>query len=320
MSQTHQETMKLLRALLAKLDIDDNVNEVQPVVTLQSVLDELLAISDPAKVTADQYKRGLKFFEEFLGRPATSDDLTHDNLNAWFTSLQANRKNGPKTVRGHRAAICRIWNHLSQDGVIQPYLVRKLRLPKLTQKIVESWTKPQVECLLKAADASPGRLRCGMPTRLFFRALLLVAYDSGLRPNDLRRLKWTDIDFGKCLVVIVQHKTGNPHCFSLSEESIAAVKMIIEPRRELVFPLSKDGTDRQLRKLFAAAKAFGFTRKKGQSIAMMRKLHATEVFKQHGLNAAAESLGHVSGSGIAKRHYVDSSAQHVGNLPPRLSQ
>lgn len=312
-------TKALLHELLSRLGIGGIADDPKPAISLQTTLAEILAVSDPSPVTAEQYERGLRYFELFLGRPATSLDLTHDNLNAWFTWLQTNRKNGPTTVRGHRAAICRIWNHLAQEGIVQPYLIRKLRLPKIRTKIVEAWTKAQVQCLLKAVDSIEGRLRCGIQTRQFFRALFLFAYDSGLRPGDLRRIKWTDIDFEKRIAVIVQHKTGNPHCFSLSDEAVDAIKLIVEPRRELVFPLTKAGTNTQLRKLYKTAKSFGFTRKKGQSINQFRKLHGTEVYKQHGLNAAAESLGHVSGSAIAKKHYVDSSAQHVGNLPPRLT-
>jgi integrase len=312
------ELKRLARELLTRLDASDGNVSTGPAVPLQATLAELLALTEPGDLTRDQYERGLRYFEVFLGRSATSADLTHDNLNAWFHWLQQHRGCGAVTVKNHRGAICRIWNYLAQDGVLQPYLIRKLRTPKIKRKPVESWTTSQVEQLLTAAAAMKGQMRNGIPTSLFVRAILLLAYDSWLRPVDLRRLQWQNIDFAKSIATIVQHKTGNSHSFAIGAETLNALKAIVEPRREVVFPLAKSGMESVWRRLYAEAKSFGFIRKKGQGLGTLRKTHATAIYREHGLAAAAESLGHVSGSGIASRHYVDAGAMYVGKLPPRL--
>lgn len=312
------ELKRLTLELLARINaIEGNVS-TSPSVPLQATLTELLRLTEPSEVTRDQYERGLRYFEIYLGRSATSADLTHDNLNGWFQWLQQHRGCGAVTVKNYRGAICRIWNYLAQDGVLQPYLIRKLRTPKIKRKPVESWTTAQVLQLLDAATALKGRMRNGIPASLFVRALLLLAYDSGLRPVDLRQLRWSNIDFSKSIATIVQNKTGNTHSFAIGTETLEAIKAIVEPRRELVFPLGKTGVESLCRRLYSHAKHFGFKRKKGQSLGTLRKVHATAIYREHGLAAAAESLGHVSGSGIASRHYVDASAMHVGKLPPRL--
>lgn len=309
-----EETKRLTRQLLARLSAD----ETRPAVSLSESLADMLGASEIEKITREQYERSLRFFELFLGRPAVSTDLTHEKVNAWLAWLATVRNASATTIRNNRVGLCRLWNYLVQEDLAQPYSLRKLRIAKPKPKVVQAWTKKQVQQLLKAAGEMAGTLKCGIPANQFFRALIHVAYDSGLRPSDLRRLQWQSVDFERRIATIVQHKTGNPHSFAMSDATIKALQQITKPTRPLVFPLGKAGVYIRLNKLFKLAEKHGFRRKVGQSLGMLRKVHATEVYKQHGLSAAAESLGHVSGHGIAKRHYVDSSAQHVGKLPSEL--
>jgi integrase len=83
-----------------------------------------------------------------------------------------------------------------------------------------------------------------------------------------------------------------------------------------VFPLSKSGVRRIELILFETAAKLGFRRMRGQGLGCLRKSHATQVYTAEGESAAAESLGHVSGTRTVRRHYIDSRSIKSGRLPP----
>ncbi len=116
---------------------------------------------------------------------------------------------------------------------------------------------------------------------------------------------------------ITQHKTGVPHTAPLSEESVKATNLLRKAGEKKVFFLSKGGTRRLEISLFTLAKDLGFSRRNGQGLGSLRKLHATQVYLQAGELAAAESLGHIGGVRTARRSYIDSRAIKLGRLPPR---
>ncbi len=134
----------------------------------------------------------------------------------------------------------------------------------------------------------------------------------------MRRLCWSNIDLARRLVPIVQSKTGHPHTAQLSLEAVNALLAIRLDGVDRVFAAGKGGMRRWELRLFKHAKQYGFVRQSRQALGTLRKSHATEVCRLHGLNAAAESLGHVSGARIARAHYVQPDAMRPGSLPPPL--
>lgn len=282
---------------------------------MQDALERVLAERVLEPVTADQYERTVRRFEEHLGRPATVADLTYESVNAWLIDLS--QELGPITVSNYRRAILMLWNYLAAIGEVQPYAKQRVRKPKAEPQIVESWTLEQLKQLIEAAKQLPGQLRIGIPVNKLLVAWLWVGFDTGLRPIDLRLLQWKRVHLHNQCVTVVQHKTKYLHTASLSEESIEALREILEPSRDKVFPLSKGGMRRWELRLFAFAKQSGFCRRTGQGLGRLRSLHATEIYRAEGLSAAAESLGHVGGTRTVRAHYIDARAVHMGRLPRR---
>jgi integrase len=282
-------------------------------ILLKDALAEMIGRRDLEQITEDQYKRSLKSFELFLCRQANESDLIPDQVNAWIKSIQSSGRS-PTTCSNYKAGLLTIWNYLSELRKVQPYIGKEIRQPKLVRKPVIAWTQKEIKSLLLACDLLCGRLRNGIRGSDLMRAWVLLGFETGLRPVDLRLVAYEDFDFQEMVVRIVQHKTGNQHTSRFSQRTAEAVKAICS--KGPIFSIGKTGIRKWEKKLFAMASGhFGFQPRKGSGLGTLRKSHATEVFKEMGIAAAAQSLGHVGSTTTATRHYIDSRVRFSGILP-----
>lgn len=285
---------------------------------LRNVLDSVLGERVLEKITADQYERSLRYYERYLGRPATTKDLEPDLINKWLRQMSVDGK-GPTTIGNYRLGLLVLWNHLSEIGKMDPYHPRRIRKPKAPERPTEAWPIDQIQILVEAAKQVRGKLRGGMPGCDLLVAWVWVGMDTALRPGDLRLVQWSQVDLVKRTITLSQHKTRQPHAALLGPESVDALRAIEKwtDSTNRVFPIGKSGVHKWEKKLYAIATKNGFGRKKGQGLGTLRKTHATEVYLEHGAAAAAESLGHVGGVRTVKKHYIDARSLRVGYLPRR---
>jgi integrase len=127
----------------------------------------------------------------------------------------------------------------------------------------------------------------------------------------LRLITWRQLDFASQRITLAQHKTGGVVTRGFS---VPTKDKLLELNRygfDRILPMSKTVMRRLEGKLFLAASELGFVRQRGQGLGVLRKTHGTEVYRDHGIAAAAESLGHSSGVRVTRRHYIDSSAEMV---------
>jgi integrase len=283
---------------------------------LTDVLSSLCNEIPLESITREQYRRAIERFGKHLGRPAKVDDLTISTVNAFLIWLTDTYKIGPTSVANYRTSIVRIWMFAHDPlGIAPDCPTRRIRRPKRQQKAVRAWTLEQLDSLLSAAESLTDVLQCGIRASEYFRALVWFAYETGLRPSDLRLLRWSDLDLERRMVAVCQHKTSMPHVAIFGTQSAEALQTLAKYGQDLVFPLRKRATWVWEQKLFKAAQKFGFRRQKREGLGTLRKTHATEVYRTFGLAAASQSLGHHGDITTARRHYVDSSAQR-GYLPP----
>lgn len=210
----------------------------------------------------------------------------------------------------------RIWNYATDRYGYAQCIPRRIRRQRSPEKIVKAWSLNDLSALLSASREMPGTLRCGIPANVFMTAWIWVGYETGIRPGDLRELRWENVDLANRTILIVQHKTRKVHAASFGEDAAAWLQRLQAFGNELVFPLCKWGVRRWEGFLYARAARFGFSRLKGQGIGTLRKSHATQIYLLHGLAAAADSLGHRGSTRTAGAHYVDSRQQR-GLVPPR---
>lgn len=276
-------------------------------------VENLIAERPICKGTQDQYRRSVRCYSEFLCQPAKRGDLTEPPVNRWLLSLEGRK--APETIRGRKAGITAVWNWLAEIGSVPHYNPNRLRRIKTCTKPPTAWSVQNVRALLAGAADVQGQLRCGMKASELLKAWVWLGYESGIRPSDILRLSADQIG---ATVTITQHKTGKPHSFQLSPDALAALQPLIGEERERVFGMPRSTARRWELALFKAAAAHGFLRRKGQALGTLRKTHGTEVCRASGLEAAASSLGHVSGTAIARRSYVQPDAIATPPQPPSL--
>lgn len=279
-------------------------------------LETLISQRPIGKDTANQYRKAIDCFSNFLGRPAKRTDLREFLINRWLTSLPSTL--APDTVRSRKAGLLVLWNWLASLERVKPYNVRLLRTVKKPAILPTSWTIPQVRILLASAQQIPDRLQCGVTASELLTAWILVGYETGMRPGDIMLLKPANLDNG--VIKIVQHKTGYLHCAKITHHTQEALEKLASYKRPYLFGLAKSTRRTWEKKLFDVAETLGFNRQYRQGLGTLRKTHATEVCRSSDASAAAFSLGHVGGSQIAIRHYISPDAIGLPKSPPNLGE
>lgn len=282
---------------------------------LATAVDQIATECDLQKSTIGQYRKAVSRFSEFIGLRADSSDLTGPKLNEFIAFLQTQVTN--TTASNYRRALCRVWNFLTQEEGKPSYEIRRLRRPKSVEQPVVAWSLADLRMLLASCDLFENQmLRMQVSARDYFRALLLAAYDTALRPSDLFLVRWDQFSKEDRAITLIQHKTGKPHIVFLSDETVVAIESIRSPR-DKIFPLTWGGIRRWMDRIFEGAAKEGFVRLPGKNLGTLRKTNATQVFIADGEAAAAESLGHSSGTRIAKKHYIDHRARRQYSIPKR---
>lgn len=292
------------------------VGEPSMPLQLTSVLASLTSELPIERITKEQYQRAIRRFGEHIGAHPTTDNLNIDQINAFLVSLQ--ERLGPVSVRNYRTSLIRIWNFAHETlNLVGACPTRRIRRPKKPEAQVIAWEKKAVGQLLRAARGLNGSLKCGIPANVFMVALVNLSYDTGLRPSDTRLLEWDQFDGKRRLIRLSQHKTGGIHTCKVRPETKRSLDELRKFCSERMFPIGKTGVWKWEQRLYASAAKLGFKKRRRQGIGTLRKTHATEVYLEHGLAAAAQSLGHRGDISTARQHYIDSSTIK-GYLPSKI--
>lgn len=218
---------------------------------LATAVDQIATECDLAKSTIGQYRKAVSRFSEYIGNNADSADLTGPRLNEFIAFLQTKVTN--TTAGNYRRSLCRVWNFLTQKEGKPSYELQSLRRPRIVEQPVYAWSIEDLQMLLESCDQLDRRLRIGLAVRDYFKALLLTAYDTGLRPSDLFTLRWGQYNKASRAIILIQHKTGKPHIVFLGDETIDAIEKIRDGR-ELLFPLTWGGIRRWMERIFEGCK------------------------------------------------------------------
>lgn len=286
---------------------------------LSAVLLELVGERPIESITEGQYRRSIASFSNHLGRQAEISDLNVATVNQWLRSMELAGTLSHQTIHNRKRGLTPLWNYAADRGWSAGYEARRLRRIKVADPIVIPWTTSQLRQLLVAVETLPGKLRNGMAARDLMRALLWLSFETGMRPSDWLRVRFDQFDLDIGVVRLVQHKTGKAHSASVGPCTIEAIRKIQFPVRVELIPLLKGGVREWELKLFAhAERTTGFKRRRGQALGTLRKTHGTEVCRERGIEAAAQSLGHVSGTRVARRHYVQADVLMTPIPAPQL--
>lgn len=254
------------------------------------------------------YEIKARRFSRWLGRPATLADLTEPTVNAYLEHrLKEVRR---ATAKGDRAHLVALWN-AAYDLRILDDVPRRVKRIKRGETIVEGWTPEKLGRLLKQCDAPPfgaGRFR-GKPIfrPLYWRAVVMFAYDTGLRLGDVLRVRFDELRHPEPFT-LVQHKTGKAIRRAMRPETWEAVKAL---RLQSVGPRLFDVMDR--RHFFTSFKKLTEAAGVGGTFKYLRRTSGSMVEAiQPG--AGGKHLGHCDPT-IFDRHY---NVRELTDRPPTL--
>jgi integrase len=184
------------------------------------------------------YRLALKNFGEAIGRPPNLTDLTNDNL-ARMTRTLLNRRLAVATVNERCRRVAKFWEFLARRGSIQVWPIR-IKLPEPARTPV-AWLRPELARIFGAVKSLQGEI-CGVPRAKWWRALLLVDWDTGERIGALLALKWSYIAADGWMHVPAEVRKGKRKdmTYRLAPDTLDALNAIRLPLRELLFPWPHD--------------------------------------------------------------------------------
>ena len=188
------------------------------------------------------YLPAVSCLRRHIGREPTIADLNQATINGWLDRLREDAK-PQATIKTRRAAIMTLWRFAVEEDLAQP--PKKVRKVKLLPRNPVAWSPAEVAQLIETARTHEGahkKMRfSGVPTGVYFAALICVAWDTALRLGDLMRLRPCDVqrcDDGSGRLLITQHKTGYIVQCRISAESMQLLDECIgyNPDRALIWP------------------------------------------------------------------------------------
>ena len=169
----------------------------------------------------------LKFAQKRLGIPPsklTLADLNAPLLAEFLDDLEVNRTNGARSRNARLAAIRSFYHYAALEAPQHSGLIQRvLAIPykRLSRRLVDYLTRPEIEALLGAADKKTwvGRRN---------HAILLTAVQTGLRLSELTGLRQQDVFFGVGAHVRCEGKGRKERCTPLAKPAVAVLSAWIE--------------------------------------------------------------------------------------------
>jgi integrase len=185
--------------------------------------------------TIDLYRGTLKSFERFLARPPTLADLNDTTVNrflCWFRELPRS----PYSVNKEHANLTALWRFACRKKFLDVWP----DVPRDPEPVAVplAWMPHELDKLFKSLDTMPGAVGQVLACH-WWRALLLLCWDTGERVTALLRLQWTDLDLesGWMIVPATNRKGGkSEEAYRLHPDTVAALRAIQLPPRSEVFP------------------------------------------------------------------------------------
>lgn len=176
--------------------------------------------------TEKLYRYTIEAFGEHLGRPATVDDFEELTV-ARFLSARL-RDKAVATAAKDRTQLRALWEFAARRGLTNRWpQIRPIRVP---ERVPRCWLTEEMQRLLLAASERQGTIS-GVPAAAWWRAALLVCYDTGERVAALLSLEWRDVTPTGVTFRAEGRKGQRRDIYrQISPETAAAIEAIRGPR------------------------------------------------------------------------------------------
>lgn len=183
----------ILRENELKLELKNNVYLKKSIITVESLMKEWLEISKN-KIGIKTYKTYLLYSNNII---KCIGHIKLQNLNVkiledFYNELRNNTKFADKTIKHHYSILSTALNHAVKWGYIKNNLNDRVDKIKVKKHDMKCYTPEQVQSLINAVSNES----------LKYKALILLAIDSGCRRGEITGLTWEDIDYDKSTINI----------------------------------------------------------------------------------------------------------------------
>jgi integrase len=245
--------------------------------------------------TVKIYGFTLRAWKAMLGREPTLDDL--EELCVAKLLAHRLRERSVATAAKDRAQIHALWEFAARRGLISRWpQMRRIRVP---ERIPQAWLTDELQRLLEAAGERQGSI-AGVPAAAFWRAAILVGYETGCRVGELLGLEWRDVSPAGILFRAENRKGKRRDIFRPVSPATAEALEAIRLDRPEVFAWDRCYTN-LWRHLGMICKAAGLPNDRLSKFHRLRKTHASYAAAA-GLDAQ-RLLDHASP--VTTRAYLD---------------
>jgi integrase len=217
-----RRTAEALLIKVAKKIQDRAVNGPSSTYTFAEAVEFYCRRMDPKPKQAYYIQRLLEYWGEWR-----CQDITQDAVIDYEKIRCPNKVTAGTLKRAIYGPMSAILN-LAADNNLCPRV--KLIKPKVDPKRVLPAPEEHIQALLD----------CSMPAWL--RSVVLILTFHGIRPSDLKRLRWEHVSWSNNIITFIQTKNGNPHSVRMHPEVREAMLAhftscgAFEGRSDPVFP------------------------------------------------------------------------------------
>lgn len=209
------------------LSQSERSSDVSCSVAMRRWLDEKRA-EDCSHNTLRTYEGVVDLFLRREGlQKAPLSGVTRDQCETYIRQQDVSRATQRKRWRFLRA-----WfNWLLKEEYLQTSPLEKTKAPKRAKKMPKALRRKELKTLCR--EASP-----------WFERVLRFAVYSGLRPSELGRLRWSDVDFDRGLIYVYEQKNGSESTIPLTDAAREVLeKMLIEEAQAPVYNTEREGME-----------------------------------------------------------------------------
>jgi integrase len=277
----------------------DRVWRITLVENLFQFFDEVYApvrLPDSSAQTIAMYRHTLQLFATFTAADPTFHNLNESCAEAFLIWLKQSNRMANATINKHRRQLAAIWKHAWRKHKVAelPRDLVQLTVPK---RLPDAWSAEEVGRILAVAATTPGEF-CGIPAGVWWTALILTAYDTGLRIDALLRARVADFDVTRRRLKVwaETQKQNADQAFALHTDTVSAILVTDPSTRELLFPSPfKDREKEPLRSRYRAIlSAAGLAHGRRDLFHKLRRTSGTAIANAFDLETAQRHLGHSS--------------------------
>jgi integrase len=181
------------------------------------------------------YRTTIRTFGRFLARTPTLEDFSDLVVNR-FLDWYRRTGHSPFSVNKERSNLLAMWRFAARKRLVDEWPDVKAEVEP--ERVPQAWTADQIVRLMSACEVQTGTIG-GVAAADWWRALHLVAWDTGERIGAIRDLEWVHADLvAGYMLVPAELRKGKrrDRLYRLAGDTIQALRKILLPKREKIFP------------------------------------------------------------------------------------